>query len=99
MQAVAKHDALIPIEKLVKMDRAAFTERAELAYGEAGSLLLYLCEQHKLKSFYDAYAASYAKDPTGIAALNSVTGLSTSELQKEWIQWLLDQTSPSVPGK
>ena len=99
VQAVAKNDALIPIEKLVKMDRIAFTDRAELAYGEAGSLLMYLYQQHQLKSFYDAYTAGYAKDPTGITALNSVTGESTAVLQKHWTQWLVDQAAPPAPEK
>ncbi|HSU67950.1 MAG TPA: hypothetical protein VLJ39_13830, partial [Tepidisphaeraceae bacterium] len=65
VQAAARHDTLIPLDKLLKMNREEFTSRAELAYGEAGSLLLYLYEHQLLKKFYDAYTAGYAKDSTG----------------------------------
>lgn len=94
VQAAAKHDFLIPLDKLLKMDRAAFTARADLAYGESGSLLLYLYDRQLLKTFYDAYTAGYAKDPTGRQALESVTKMSLEDLQKAWVAWLLPRAVP-----
>jgi hypothetical protein len=95
VQAAAKHDVLIPLDKLLKMDRAAFTARAELAYGESGSLLMYLCDRQLLKPFYDAYTAAYSKDSTGRQALESITGMSLADLQKAWVAWLLPRPVPS----
>lgn len=97
VQASAKHDSLIPIENLIAMDRAAFTARADLAYGESGSLLLYLYDLQLLKKFYDTYTGSYAKDPTGAAALAQATGMSLPELQHKWAEWLLPRTAPPRP--
>jgi hypothetical protein len=98
VQAAAKHDYLIPLDKLLKMDRAAFTHRADLAYGESGSLLLYLYDRQLLKPFYDAYTAGYSKDPTGRQALESVAGMSLEELQKVWVAWLLPRPVPPRDG-
>ncbi|HEY2587675.1 MAG TPA: hypothetical protein VGI81_18155 [Tepidisphaeraceae bacterium] len=94
VQAAAKHDFLIPLDKLLKMDRAAFTTRADLAYGESGSLLLYLDERKLLKPFYDAYTAGYSKDSTGRQALESVTRMSLTDLQNAWVAWLLPRPVP-----
>ena len=95
VQAAARHDNLIPLDKLLTMDRAAFNARAELAYGESGSLLLFLYDRQQLKAFYDAYTAGYAHDPTGRSALESTTGMSLPDLQKAWVAWLLPRPVPS----
>lgn len=98
VQAAARHDTLIPLDKLLAMDRAAFTARADLAYGESGSLVLYLYEHHLLKRFYDVYTAGYANDPTGRDALAAATGMSLTQLQKAWLEWLLPRTPPADDG-
>jgi hypothetical protein len=94
VQAAAKHNAMIPIEKLVTLDRASFTARADLAYGEAGSLLLYLYEHQLLKKFYDAYTTGYSNDSSGIVALKAVTGVDSNDLQKEWMEWFMARPVP-----
>jgi len=94
VQSAARHHSLIPLEKLLTLDRAAFTARPDLAYGESGSLLLYLYERGLLKSFYENYTAGYAKDPTGRAALEKTTGTSLDALQDAWIEWLLPRKVP-----
>lgn len=97
VQAAAKHDALVPLDQLLKLDRAAFTARADLLYGQAGSLLLYLYDHQLLKKFYDTYTATYAHDPTGGIALASVTGVPLAELQKRWISWMQTRPVPKRP--
>lgn len=97
VKAAANHSTFIPIDALLKMDRAAFTARADLAYGETGSLLLYLYDHQLLKRFYDAYIAGFAHDPTGASALAKVTGQSLTALQKNWIAWLLARPVPPRP--
>jgi hypothetical protein len=94
VQAAVRHDSLIPIDKLIAMDRAAFTARADLAYGESGSLLLYLYDRQLLKKFYDAYAAGYVSDATGRHALEATSGTSLVDLQKAWVAWLLPRSVP-----
>ena len=59
---------LIPLEKLLKMEQPEFVNKANMAYGESSSFLLYLYEQKQLKPFYDAFKKSYDADPTGRAA-------------------------------
>ena len=94
VQAAANHNNLIPIDKLVGMSRLMFTERAELAYGESGSLMLYLYEHGLLKRFYDDYTRGYATDRSGLEALTNATGMSISSLQKAWVDWLLPRSVP-----
>jgi tRNA threonylcarbamoyladenosine biosynthesis protein TsaB len=89
VQAAAAHQSLIPLSTLLEMKRSAFSARADLAYGEAGSLLMYLYEHHQLADFYHAYTAGYSKDPTGRAALEKTTGMSLVGLQQAWVDWLL----------
>jgi hypothetical protein len=94
VKGAVDHKNLIPIAELLKLDRAAFTARAELAYGESGSLLLYLYDRGQLKSFYDAYTKGYSQDPSGASALTSITGLSLEDLQKQWAAWLVHRPVP-----
>jgi len=94
VQAAARQKALIPIDKLIAMDRAAFTARADLAYGESGSLLLYLYDRQLLKKFYDAYTAGYGADRAGAVALAAVTREALPDLQHKWVEWLLARPVP-----
>jgi hypothetical protein len=96
VQAAARHGSLIPIDKLVKLDRKAFSARADLAYGESACLLLYLHEHQLLKKFYDAYTAGYEQDPTGLSQLEAVTGVTHETLQEQWVQWLGQRTVPKA---
>jgi hypothetical protein len=98
VQAAANHESLIPLAKLLGMNRAAFTARADLAYGEAGSLLMYLYERHQLADFYHTYTAGYSKDPTGREALEKTTGMGVDELQTTWVDWLLPRPVPTRNG-
>jgi len=95
VQGAARHGGLIPLDRLLKMSRAEFTARADLAYGEAGSLLMYISDQGLLKKFYDAYTAGYPTEPTGRSALEKVTDMKLPELQKVWVDWLLPREVPS----
>lgn len=94
VQTAARTHDLIPLAQLLKFDRAAFTARATLAYGQSASLLLYLYEHQMLKRFYDGYTSGYAHDPTGQQALESVTGKPLPELQDDWTAWMRRRTPP-----
>ena len=86
---------LIPIRKLLTLDRGAFNGNPDLTYGESGSLLMYLFEHDKLDTFYKAYTAGYATDPTGALALEKVTGMTLEQLQAAWIEWFMPRTAPA----
>ena len=94
VQTASRRGELIPLSQLLKLDRNAFTARATLAYGESGSLLLYLYEQDLLKPFYGAYTSGYSKDASGQSALESVTGKPLSELQEDWEKWMRRRSAP-----
>ena len=94
MQSAARHGGLIPLDELIKLKRDAFTAKPDLAYGEAGSLLMYLYEHEMLKGFYAAYTERYEQDPTGRVALEHITGKNLKDLQADWIDWLLPRTPP-----
>jgi hypothetical protein len=94
VQSAAKRGASIPLEDLLKMKRDAFTARADLAYGEAGSLLMYLYEHEMLKGFYAAYTERYEQDPTGRTAIERITGKNLTDLQADWQQWMSTRIVP-----
>jgi hypothetical protein len=95
VQSAARRQALIPLEKLLRTSPQDFIKSPNLSYGESSSLLLYLHEQKLLHKFYDVYTASYALDPTGQTALESVTGLTLPDLQRTWEAWMLARTAPA----
>src|SRR6185436_12485513 len=96
LKRAAPQGRLIPFEKLFKMDQRAFVGNATIAYGESGSLLLYLHTKNLLRKFYDAFKAGYDKDKTGAAALVEVTGMQLNEVEKDWRAWMMKRTPPAM---
>jgi hypothetical protein len=56
---------------------------------------MYFHDQKKLKVFYAAFTANYAKDPSGSEALEIASGGNLAELQKAWVQWLMGRVAPA----
>jgi hypothetical protein len=50
---------------------------------------MYLQEQGKLIPFYREFKKTATEDPTGAAALKTVTGKSPAELEPAWREWVL----------
>lgn len=94
VQVGARTNRLIPLERLLNMDQKAFVANATYAYGQSGSLMLYLYEQGLLRKFYDTYKADYDHDKTGKAALESATGRPLARLEKDWKEWMLHRKPP-----
>jgi hypothetical protein len=92
LQRAAARNRLIPLADLLDMPQRRFVQRSELAYGESGSLLLFLREKGLLKKFYDEFKAGYAKDRRGKVALEKVTGKPLPQLETEWRQWMTART-------
>jgi hypothetical protein len=83
------------LEKLLVEPRAVFSQRSDLAYGEAGSLIVYLRDKGLLKPFYETFVRNYAADPSGRRALESVTSMSVDEIQSDWRDRLSERVAPS----
>lgn len=96
LQRAAAKDQLIPLARLLEMNQREFVRRANLAYGESGSLLIYLHEKGLLRKFYDSYKEDYARDATGRVALQEVTGMPLPQLEKEWKAWMVQRVPPPL---
>jgi hypothetical protein len=95
LQGAAKVRRLIPLDQLVTMKQSDFVARANLAYGAASSVMLYLYEQNLLRPFYEAYKGTYGVDPTGRKALEQVTQTPLAAFEKAWVAWMVAR--PPVP--
>lgn len=94
VQAGAKRGSLIPLARLLKMQQPEFIKQATFAYGQSGSVLLYLYDQKLLRKFYDTFKATYEKDASGKLALEQVTGKKLDQFEKDWKTWMLARTPP-----
>ncbi len=80
---------LTSIEDLAGMSRSRFMDfRARRNYAEARAVFMYLESIGKFDDWYNAYTASYREDPTGLQAIEQVTGRSARELQKDYAAWV-----------
>jgi hypothetical protein len=101
VQSAARRNALIPLEKMLKLNVSDFVQGPNLSYGQTSSVMLYLYDKKLLRKFYDVYKAAWLTDPTGQIALEEVTGMKLPELQKAWTAWMLERKAPpmtSTPG-
>jgi hypothetical protein len=94
LQNASRGKKLIPFDKLLRMTQKEFVGRAHIAYGQAGSLMLYLYEKKLVRPFYDAYKDGFEQDPTGQSALEWVTGKTLAEVEKDWTNWMLSRKPP-----
>jgi hypothetical protein len=87
---------LVPLETLFGWKQAQFVANANLGYGEASSVMLYLYEQNLLRKFYETYKVNFDKDPTGRLTIEQVTGQPLKEFEKTWQTWMYQRTPPST---
>jgi hypothetical protein len=95
LRAAYREQNLIPLEQLLTWDQQKFVRRANLAYGTASSVLLYLYDQDLLRPFYEAYKSNFEKDPTGRLALETVTGKPLPKFDKDWQAWMMKRQPPA----
>jgi hypothetical protein len=96
LQQAARTKRLIPLDKLITWKQSQFVANANLGYGEASSVMLYLYETRLLKPFYDAYKANFDKDPSGKATIEQVTGKPFKQFEQDWIAWMSKRTPPAM---
>ena len=94
VQAASRSESLIPLEKLVTLNRAGFSQRSDLAYGEAGSLIAYLNHKGMLNRFYENLVRDFSADPTGRRTLEAVTGMRLQEIESSWRDWVMHRVPP-----
>ncbi len=94
IQSAARRKALIPLRRLVEMDQGKFVASATNAYGQSGSIMLYLYERGLLRQFYETYKATYDQDKTARLALEKTTGKTLAAFEDEWKAWMLKRTAP-----
>ena len=92
LQNANRGKKLIPLTTLLAMEQPEFVKKANLAYGQASSIMLYLYEKSLLRPFYDTYKKTFDKDASGKEALEAVTKQSLVEFEKTWTAWMMART-------
>ncbi len=85
--------------ELTRMSQPDFMVKADINYPAVRSIFSWITERGWLQRWYRAYTAMYAEDPTGIRALESVSGQPAARLEAQWREWVAD-TGPGAlaPG-
>lgn len=84
----------IAINQLVKYNSKTFQAKAELCYAEARYLMLYLQDKGVLAKWYVAYKKGYAKDKTGLKAMEKVLGKRVFLIEEDWHEWAMKLKLP-----
>ncbi|MCD4658306.1 MAG: PDZ domain-containing protein [Planctomycetes bacterium] len=82
--------------QFMRLDRNNFMKIAGLAYAMSRYMTYWLWEQGKLKEYYDLYSKTFAKDPTGILAMQTMFKKSIDAIEADWKKWL--QNLPDYMG-
>lgn len=99
LQAAARQNRLIPLEKIFKMEQPEFVAKADLCYAESGSVIHYLYTQGLLRKFYDEAKKDFNKDKTARAALEKTVGKPLAEFEADWKAWMMKRVAPPIrPG-
>lgn len=82
---LAETGKLPPLSALCELPRDRFTASRPLAqYAVARAVFLWLYRQGKLGEWYAHFVAHYREDPSGLASLEAVLGLSGEELDRSF---------------
>jgi hypothetical protein len=76
--------------ELTRMSQPDFMVKADINYPAVRSIFSWITERGWLQRWYRAYTAMYAEDPTGIRALESVSGQPAARLEAQWREWVAD---------
>ena len=87
----------IPWDRFFKLSHGDFMKTAVSAYPQGRYIMMYLHEKGMLRKWYDAYTASYAKDRTGIKAIEKVFAKPLARIEADWLAWV--PTVKSVPRR
>jgi len=99
LHMAARQGSVMPWKAMMNLSHPQFMSQAALAYAESRYILYYLYEKGLLRRFYDEYTlpANFARDRTGIEAMQVVFGKLIEEVERHWRHWVLKQTVPDIP--
>ncbi len=89
IQNLARGNHHKPWETYVKFTQKEFMREPGNHYSQARYMFAYVHEKGLLKKWYEAYVAGYKDDPTGARALEAVFGKKLPDIEKDWVEWLL----------
>lgn len=96
VKRLEKIGRLMKLEQLTSMPQSKFTSNRPLAnYAQARAVFLFMQQRGKLKEWYAHYTGHFDEDPTGLASLESVMGVTAKELDREFREWV--RALPEVP--
>jgi hypothetical protein len=96
LRAAYREQTLMPLEQLITWDQRQFVRNANLGYGAASSVMMYLYDLGLLRRFYDTYKANFEKDPTGRIAIEIVSGKPLAQFDRDWQAWMMKRTPPAM---
>ena len=76
--------------ELTRMSQPDFMVNADVNYPAVRSIFSWITERGWLQRWYRAYIAMHAEDPSGIRALEAVSGQPAARLEAQWREWVLD---------
>jgi hypothetical protein len=90
LQRAIREGRLRPLRELIQDAKFNRADLVGLNYAQSRYLMMYLQEHGKLKSFYTAFRAGHAQDPTGLKSLETLVAPQTlDELEVSWRAWVL----------
>ncbi len=76
------------LSQFMRFDRNTYMKAAGLMYSMSRYLTYWLWDQGKLKEYYDLYCKTFAKDPSGILAMQTFFKKSIDAIDADWKKWL-----------
>ncbi|MSR18991.1 MAG: PDZ domain-containing protein [Phycisphaerales bacterium] len=86
-----KGDRAESIRALATMTPDEFMRKPLERYPQVRSIFEYLVARGLLERFYREYTENQERDPTGIAAIEAVTGEAIAVFEKNWRAWVLSR--------
>ncbi len=82
-------NGMLPLRTLATLPQIKFMSSRPLAnYAQSRAFFLFLSECGKLKPWYEAYIASYAEDPTGLNAIETVFKAPLADIEIDFRLWV-----------
>lgn len=76
--------------ELARMSQDDFMAKADVNYPAVRSIFTWIAERGWLQRWYRAYTAMHSEDPSGMRALESVSGQPAARLEAQWREWVAD---------
>ena len=88
LQKALRTKKAFPLGRLLRFNDRQFMKDAELCYAQSRYLMLYLHERGLLKKWYERYKAGFAKDRSGLKALEKLLRKRIPDIDSDWSQWV-----------